>query len=305
VKRLFVTIIVLGAGIAVYVWYSRISPDTSPDSVAGYGFAILGTFFLVLAGVLYTLRRRLHKKRVIGQLHASLQWHMCFAVIGLVFLFLHSFGNFNPRTGTYALYGLIALAVSGFIGKMLDRLVPRLIAGEAHKALTVEGEDRIESISEKIQDIVVHNAATIQGFTPARQPGQPDRATSLVSLSGGPLSNHFPFEYKNQPLHTPWDLAYISLEATPQELSREAGQYRFVPDKKSELTRPGALLPGAQEHISELREVERAMQREQFYRYIIRYWRRVHVALVVVTLGLTLWHLVYAAELLIPVLLHK
>jgi hypothetical protein len=51
--------------------------------------------------------------------------------------------------------------------------------------------------------------------------------------------------------------------------------------------------------------VERAMQREQFYRYIIRYWRRVHIALVVVTLGLTIWHLVYAAELLIPVLLHK
>lgn len=309
-KRLLVTILILGAGIAFYAWYSRTSPDASPDSIAGYGFAILGTLFAIMAGVLFSRRRRQPKKRV-GQLHASLQWHMCFAVIALVFLFLHSFGNFNPRTGTYALYGMIALAVSGFIGKMLDRLVPRLIAGEANRALTMEGEDRIESISDKIEAIVEHNSATISGFNPAGQvgqsgqPGQPSRARSLVSLSGGPLSNHFPFEYQNQPLHTPWDLAYISLEATPQELSREAGQYRFIPDKKSELTRPGALLPGAQEHISELREVERAMQREQFYRYIIRYWRRVHVTLVIVTLGLTIWHIVYAAELLIPVLLHK
>ncbi len=306
-KRLLVTILILGAGIAFYAWYSRTSPDASPDSIAGYAFAILGSLFAILAGVLFARRRRLHKKRV-GQLHASLQWHMCFAVVALAFLFLHSFGNFNPRTGTYALYGMIALAVSGFVGKMLDRLVPHMIAQEANKALTMEGEDRIESISDKIEAIVEHNSATISGFSPAGQvgqAGQPSRERSLVSLSGGPLSNHFPFEYQNQPLHTPWDLAYISLEATPQELSREAGQYRFIPDKKSELTRPGALLPGAQEHISELREVERAMQREQFYRYIIRYWRRVHVALVIVTLGLTIWHIVYAAELLIPVLLHR
>src|SRR5579871_1046234 len=117
VKRLLVTIVILGAGIAFYAWYSRTSPDASPDSIAGYAFAILGTLFAILAGVLFARRRRLHKKRV-GQLHASLQWHMCFAVIALVFLFLHSFGNFNPRTGTYALYGMIALAVSGFVGKM-------------------------------------------------------------------------------------------------------------------------------------------------------------------------------------------
>ena len=127
----------------------------------------------------------------------------------------------------------------------------------------------------------------------------------MISLSGGPLSNHFPFEYKNQPLHTPWDLAYISLEATPQELSRDAGHYRFIPDKKSELARPGALMPGAQEHMSELREVERAMQREQYYRYVIRYWRAVHVLLVLITLGLTTWHLVYAAQLLLPTLMHR
>jgi hypothetical protein len=143
----------------------------------------------------------------------------------------------------------------------------------------------------------------VQGFA------APEESNTIVSsptsLTGGPITNHFPFEYRNQPLHTPWDLAYISLEATPQELSREAGQYRFVPDKKSELTRPGALMPGAREHIAELQEVERAMQRESFYRYVIRYWRRLHVTLALVTLALTLWHLIYAAQLLIPTFMHK
>lgn len=306
--RILITLLLLVGGAAFYAWYSHNSQDTSPDSVAGYGFAIAGTLFIILAAVLYSRRRRLHKNRVVGQLHASLRWHVCFAIVGLEFLFLHSFGNFNPRSGTYALYGMIALAISGFIGRLLDRLLPRMIAGEAHKALTAQGEDRVEFISQKLQAIVMHNTANIQGFEPASPTNAqqtPRRSTSLVSLSGGPLSNHFPFEYKNQPLHTPWDLAYISLEATPQELSREAGQYRFVPDRKSELAQPGALMPGAQEHISGLREVERAMQREQFYRYMIRYWRRFHVLLVLVTLGLTLWHLIYAAELLLPALLYR
>jgi len=306
--RIIITLLLLVGGAAFYAWYSRNGQDASPDSLPGFGFAIAGTLFIILAAVLYSRRRRLRKNRVVGQLHASLQWHVCFAIVGLEFLFLHSFGNFNPRSGTYALYGMIALAISGFIGRLLDRLLPRKIAGEAHKALTAQGEDRVESISQQLQAIVMHNTTNIQGFAPASLTGAehaPQRSGSLVSLSGGPLSNHFPFEYKNQPLHTPWDLAYISLEATPQELSREAGQYRFVPDRKSELVRPGALMPGAQEHISELREVERAMQREQFYRYMIRYWRRFHVLLVPVTLGLTLWHLIYAAELLLPVLLHR
>ncbi len=303
--RIAITLTLLGGGAAFFTWYSRTSQDASPDSLAGYALAILGTLFLILAAVLFSRRRRLHKKGSIGQLHASLQWHICFAIVGLEFLLLHSFGNFNPRSGTYALYGLIALAISGVIGRLLDRLLPRLIAGEVHKALTKQGEDRVESISQKLQAIVMHNTASIEGFAPASAELTPGRTTSLVSLSGGPLTNHFPFEYKNQPLHTPWDLAYISLEATPQELGRQAGQYRFVPDRKSELVRPGALLPGAQGHISELREVEQAMQRELFYRYMIRYWRRFHVLLALLTIGLLLWHLIYAAQLLIPMLVHR
>jgi hypothetical protein len=105
-------------------------------------------------------------------------------------------------------------------------------------------------------------------------------------------------------LPTSWDLAYISLEETPQEINRDNAQYRFVPDRQSSLAQPGALLPGVQEHISELNTVRKALQREQFYRYIIRFWRMFHVLLTVVFIGLTLWHLEYAAQLLIPTFFH-
>lgn len=299
----FVSLLGAAAGGVFYIWYIQHSNDASPDSIAGYTFAIIGTSFLLLAAVFYSLKRRSHKKRIVGQLHRSLNWHICFGVLGLLFLFLHSFGNFNPRTGTYALYGMIALTISGVIGRFLDRLVPRLVAGEVHKALTVMGEDRMETISQKLQAIVVHNTQDLHGFAVVPGEKNPQTATSLVSLSG-PVSSDFSFMHKDQALQTPWDLAYISLEATPQELSLEANQYRFIPDKKSELLRPGAFMPGAQEHISELKEVEQAMQRELFYRYVIRYWRKFHIALALLTLALTLWHIIYASQLLLPVIVH-
>jgi len=302
--RLLVIFPGVAVGIVFFVWYIQHSNDVSPDSIAGYTYAIIGTLFLLLAAVLYSLKRRSHKKRTVGQLHKTLNWHICFGVLGLVFLFLHSFGNFNPRTGTYALYGMIALALSGVIGRFLDRLVPRLITGEVHKALNVMGEDRIETISQTLQAIVVHNTQDLHSFAVVPREKSPDASKSLVSLSG-PVSSDFSFIHKDQALQTPWDLAYISLEATPQELGLEANHYRFIPDKKSELVRPGALMPGAQEHISELQKVEQAMQRELFYRYVIRYWRKFHIVLALLTLALTLWHLLYAGQLLLPVLLHR
>jgi hypothetical protein len=64
-------------------------------------------------------------------------------------------------------------------------------------------------------------------------------------------------------------------------------------------------MPGAQEHISALKSMQQAMQRELFYRYVIRYWRVFHVSLALLTVGLVLWHIVYALQLLLPTLLHR
>src|SRR5947207_9401767 len=228
ILRFLVIFLGVVVGVVFFVWYIQHSNDVSPDSIAGYTYAIVGTLFLLLAAVLYSLKRRSHKKRTVGQLHKTLNWHICFGVLGLVFLFLHSFGNFNPRTGTYALYGMIALALSGVIGRFLDRLVPRLITDEVHKALNIIGEDRIETISQKLQAIVVHNTQDLHGFAVVEREKSHNASTSLVSLSG-PISSDFSFIHKDQALQTPWDLAYISLEATPQQLSHEANHYRFIP----------------------------------------------------------------------------
>lgn len=294
--RVLVTILVIALAAGFFAWYVRNGNDASPDSMIGLIYASIGTLLLLLAATRYTLRRRSHRKRALGSLRASLGWHMCFALMGLAFLSMHSFGELNLRSGTYALYGMIALVISGLIGRMLDRLMPRLIAAEVHMALTAQGDDRIETISQKLQAIVVHNTQNIRGFATGKQ-----RAVNNSLL---PVPPDRAMTWREQTLHTPWDLAYISLDSTPQELSRETGQFRFVPDQKSEFFRPGALMPGSQEQVSELEEVRQAMRRELRYRYITRYWRTFHILLALVTLGLLIWHIIFALQLMMTAMIH-
>ncbi len=286
-----VTLCIVALAIASFFIYSRISTDLSPDSVAGYTYAIAGTIAMLLATFLYP-RVRLSRKRRMGQLNSALLWHIGLGVIALVLLFLHSFANLNPRSGTYALYGMIAIVISGACGRAIDRLAPRLIAQEASRALTEQGEDRIEVISHTIQAIVSYNTEHVRGFNTTK----PDKREQSPAKTAA----HSPKSL----LPESWDLAFISLAETPQEASRNAQQYRFVPDPKSPLSGPGALIPGYAEQMQHMQYAQKALQREGFFRALIRYWRIFHVLLVLLTIGLTLWHLEYAAALLIPTFLH-
>lgn len=291
--RVLATILVIGLAAVLFAWYSHTNADTAPDSVFGLLYAIIGTLLIGLAIMMFSLRRR-SSHREVGGLRSSLGWHMCFAIMGLAILSMHSFGEFNPRSGTYALYGMVALVISGLIGRLLDRMMPRLIAGEAHQAMTAQGGDRIETLSQKLQAIVVYHTQDIRGFAAPQSGGN-----ALV-----PVPHSRTTTVRDPALHTPWDLGYVTLGETPQELSQVTGQFGALSDKGNNLLQEGALMPGTEEHMVELDEVRRAMQRELFYRYIIRYWRKFHILLSLLTVGLVIWHIIYALQLIIPTVFH-
>jgi hypothetical protein len=292
---LLVSLLVSSLGGAFYLWYVHSGNTTEPKGLVGLGYGAIGTIFLVLATSMYSLRRRM-RKRALGQLHASLNWHMCFAVIGLAMILMHSFGQFKPISGTFALYGMVALTASGFMGRILDRLMSRLIAGEVAKVHTIQGEDRIASISQRVRAIVLHHA---QEELPVLTVQAPDISPLAERAPGSKHDG----AVANSP-YTPWDVAYFSLEPMHQRLEQVASPYHLIPSKKSALKRPDLLLPVAQEDISSLQEVQRAMQRERLYRSVIRYWRVFHFSLVLLAIGLVTWHLIFAAQLLLPTILH-
>src|SRR5260370_11881811 len=68
---LLVTLVAIAISCAFYLWYSQSGNDTSPDSTAGLGYAVIGTIFFILAALLYSLRR-LSRKRAIVDLNVVL-----------------------------------------------------------------------------------------------------------------------------------------------------------------------------------------------------------------------------------------
>lgn len=301
---LIVSFLVIGLGTIVYFWYSQTRKDISPDSVMGLIYATLGTIFFLLAAIFYTMRRRSRKKST-GKLNAALNWHMFFALMGVATIIMHAFGHFAPISGTFALLGLIVLSISGLIGRMLDRFLPRLIAQEVHTVLTAQGDDRIEKISQKLQSIVLYNNQKIHGFALNSDDQSSDASTAQTPPpSELPTPTKVSMAPRGMTLHAPWDLAYISLDPMQQELDRKAPHHRFIPDKKSTLNRPETFMPGAEEQLSALRAVNAAMRREHLYRSILRLWRVLHILLAFITIGLVAWHLIFATTILFPGLFH-
>jgi len=297
VSGLVVTLLVISVSGTFYWWYSHYGDDPTPNGNVGLSYGIMGLTFLVLAGTVYSIRRRF-QHNALGRLNRALNWHVFFALIGLALLLMHSFGNVNASSGTYALASMMALTVSGLLGRTLDRFLPWRIAVEAHLALTAEGEDRVEAIMQEMQrTIVAYKRHGGQSFTPRSSELQQPPAFAVRLKETGLRQEH----WSNLPL----DLAYTSLEKTPQQWSCEGHDHRPLLDGERPVVRPGAGVLDGQKQLVALQMVQRAMRREAFYRSVIHYWRVVHIALALLTLGLTIWHIVYALQLLLPGMLMR
>lgn len=273
-------IIALAAGIGmVYVYrlYLR-SNDVAPDSVAGLIFASLGTGLLVLVGVGYLVRKRI-RRHAARRLHEALAWHIAGAMLGVLLIFLHAAGNFNPRSGTYALWGLIAVAVSGVIGRLIDRLCPRLAAAAAARAMAAEGEERLKVIEQKAEAAPAHSTSQRKAI---------GAATSAA---------------------VPWDLAYYDLdpevETIPRLLTPPArkdasthgvtGAWRYIGPRTAQMLRNRRPIGGAVKR--ELAAARTAAGRERYYIQMIRAWRRIHTLTCIIALGLLGWHIEFAITL--------
>jgi hypothetical protein len=287
---LLVSSLILAASIGFFIWCRIASNDMGGDSFGGLVFAVAATVFMLLAAISFSLRRRARKRHV-GELNGVLNWHICFGVLALVMVFMHSYGNYNPRTGTYALYGMVALVISGLVGRALDRVMPRLITKQVSKVLTNRGEDRVEVLWGELRSPGTMNRQKSRGF-----PSLWGKIASPLSFSGIAAPK------RQDSIQDGWDMAYVSLDPAPRNRKGSTGQFPPAADPRMPFATAGKLTAPVQERMEVIEEAEQALEQESFYRYIIRIWRTFHIALAVVTVALTLWHIEYAFALIIPAL---
>jgi hypothetical protein len=252
--------VAIGLG-ALYLGYLY-GGDVAPDSPFGYGCALVGTLLLLGAGLGYLARKRWGRQRA-GRLHVLLAWHIAASVVGLLLILMHATGNFNARSGTYALYGLVALVVSGVIGRALDRLGPWLAARAALATLTVGGEDQLDELE--------------------RQPlPHPPRSAPTGAAT------------RRHAAGAPWDVAYFDLDPEVESIPSLIGARPAVPEPRPRVW--GAPPVELRRQAAVLRS---ALWREAFSIQLVRVWRRLHLLISVVFLGLLIWHIIFAVTLLL------
>lgn len=156
-KAAFTKILLTIALAGIFIFYIRYlysATDMSPDSLIGYIYAVTGTLLLLMTIGLYVWRKRI-KKHSRAKLHTFLSLHIGLGSLSLILLWMHAAGNYNPRSGTYALYALIITVVTGIIGRFFDRYCSSMAAKQMAVALTSTGEDRIDILERELQNIGV------------------------------------------------------------------------------------------------------------------------------------------------------
>ena len=265
----------LGVGVAAVYLYRLylMGSDVAPDSVPGLIFAVLGTALLLLVAVGYVVRKRLRRGGA-ARLHTALAWHAAGGILGVLLIFMHAAGNFNARSGTYALVALMAVVLSGMVGRLFDRVCPRLAA-----------------------------AAAARTMFPASGAG-PGAPVDIVPLFGAPdRSRHASLVAAQQP-GVPWDLAYYDLDPEVESIPSLLRPSVALPagQTNSPRVKPrGGRPPHSQSVSRPARPVVASHSgyqgREAFFIQMVRVWRRLHALLSVVALGLLVWHIVFAATL--------
>lgn len=100
-------------------------------------------------------------------------------------------------------------------------------------------------------------------------------------------------------------MAFLAPANTRGESIGEEDICNFMSSNHIVPVQAGLLMSQARQHLAEIRKTAQALQREQFYRYLIHYWRIFHVVLALLTVGLILWHLVYVGQLLMNAYMHR
>lgn len=107
-----------------------------PGSFRSHGFGILGSFMMVLL-LIYSLRKRTRFLGETGSMKNWLNFHIFLGTMGPLFIILHSTFKLNGIVAV-SFWSMIAVALSGVLGRFLYLQIPRTILGNEMSMKDVE-----------------------------------------------------------------------------------------------------------------------------------------------------------------------
>jgi hypothetical protein len=110
--------LVLSLGLIVFGWVAPLRLYLDPRSGLGYALGIIGGS-LMLALLLYPLRKRIRLFKFIGSARVWFQIHMILGVAGPIAILYHCGYHLGATNSNVALWSMIIVAGSGLIGRYL------------------------------------------------------------------------------------------------------------------------------------------------------------------------------------------
>ncbi len=101
--------------------------EFKPGGIVGHGLGIAGSVMILLL-LTYSLRKRVKVVRRVGKLSTWLNYHIFLGVAGPILVTFHTAFKFGGLV-SIAYWSMVAVALSGFIGRYIYVKIPRRISG--------------------------------------------------------------------------------------------------------------------------------------------------------------------------------
>ncbi|MCP5087292.1 MAG: pyridine nucleotide-disulfide oxidoreductase [Rhodobacteraceae bacterium] len=122
------------AGGLAFTWQQRAEGHLTAEYGLGYWLGILGSV-LMLALLLYPLRKRLSVLRFIGGVRSWFRIHMLLGVVGPAIILVHANFSLGSLNSSLALACMLIVAISGFVGRFLYGRIHRGLYGRRAQAM--------------------------------------------------------------------------------------------------------------------------------------------------------------------------
>jgi hypothetical protein len=130
--RVSITVLV---GLVIFLaWLVRNGDIYASNSDFAYYIGLVGGL-LMLALLLYPLRKRIPSWERLGKMESWFKYHMVAGIVGPLLVLFHSTFRTGSLNGAAALYSMLLVAISGVMGRFIYRHIHRGLYG---KKLTLE-----------------------------------------------------------------------------------------------------------------------------------------------------------------------
>jgi len=119
-----------------------------PNGLLGHGMGVIGSFLMVAGVSLYMLRKRWRLLSRVGKLKHWLEFHIFLCTLGPILVIFHTSFKIGGIV-SISFWSMIAVVISGVIGRFIYIQIPRTIEGRELSLIEVRG------MKKDIRDILV------------------------------------------------------------------------------------------------------------------------------------------------------